>query len=76
MAEVKRGMAKHEERYRLKSPGNLVGGKIVLAKYEGDQMWHRAVVISLLNIDEVNIMSESNYLRVCFPCVFCFTRSH
>lgn len=66
MADVKLEMLKHEQKYRLKSLNNLIGGQIVLAKYEGDGMWHRAVVNSLLNGEKVSAMRNSRNGRIQF----------
>jgi len=73
MADIQRDIANQERKYRLKSVSNLIGGKIILAKYEGDQRWYRGVVRSLLDREQVTchdlkmIVTDSKFLTEVFP---------
>lgn len=55
MENVNEELTANEQEFVMKEVNELVGGTVFLAKYDGDNKWHRAAVRSLMNDNQVMV---------------------
>ncbi len=53
LAEANQMLLEYENSFFIRSPTDLVGGKVFLVKYAEDNQWHRAVIDTLTSNNEV-----------------------